>query len=1345
MTEGRTGSRPGPGEDGPRGIRVFISSPGDVAEERTLANRVLRRLGGEMAGRLELEPVFWEHEPLLATEGFQDQIPRPSRTDIAVIILWSRLGTRLPSHFRRPDGSRYESGTEFEFEDAVRGYRERGRPRLLVYRKTAEPLVSLREKSALLEKLEQQEALDRFIDRWFRDETEGTFTGAFHTFEGPDEFEELLETHLRKLLDKVAPRRPAAEPEAATERWTGGSPYRGLRAFDFEHAPVFFGRTRAVADILAALRRQAADGRPFVLVVGASGGGKSSVARAGVLPLLTQPGVVEGVGLWRRAVLRPTDAGGDLIEALTAALLRPEGLPELERALADEGPEAATLADRLRSAPETLPALLRRALGRAAEGVARRRELREVPEARLALLVDQMEELFTEGRAAPEERRAFVRALRVLIESGLVWTLATLRSDLYPRCVELPDLVALKEGAGQYDLLPPTPSEIGQMIRHPTLAAGLSLEEDGATGIRLEDLLRDAAAAQPGALPLLQFTLEELYRRRTPDGVLTLDVYRELGGVEGALANRAEEVFAGLPHDVRAAFPTVMGTLVSIDREDTVSARRWPRELVARTPEAAALVDAFVDARLFVADLADDGRAVVRVAHEALLRHWPRLADWIEEEKETFRERDRVASATRRWDSEGRPEDLLLPEGKPLAGAEELLERDSVSLLGREEAFIRTSVARRRRRGRIRTAAVAALAVLFLLAAVAAWTADRERRRAEVEATTANRAIEFLGAVFQQADPDVARGEEVGARELLDRAAWGIRSSLEGRPRIQARLMNLMARVYEGLDRIDRAEELVREALTVQRRELGEEHPDLATSFHNLGSLHHARADLEGAEESYRRALELFRRSDDRAGRAATLNGLASVLYERGAYGEAQEMYEEALRLTTDELGDDHFQTAGVASNLASLHRARGDRVRAEALYRKALEIQRRYYGGDAVAVAVGLGNLGNFLAGSGRYAEADSLLRASVAMHRRLLGDEDPRVGRALNNLAGLRHLQGDPAGADTLYRRALAVLERTLGAGHPEVAHTVNNLGRLRHDVGELPAADSLLSRSLDILRTAYGNEQPDVATALHNLGMLRSERGDLASADTLLAEAVRQRRKFAVPALHLADGLHALAGVRIRRGDPVGARPLLEEAAGIRREELGAAAAPTINVTWDLGQVRYATGDLEGSAESFARVVEGQRAVGADPEELALSLAVRGRVLAEADRCEEALPVLEEAREIRGRVLPDGSWEIAAVESALGGCLTERGLYRRAEALLLDSHPVLERALGREDELTRDSRRRLVELYESWGRPEEADRYRSAGAKAPPEPEGRSAPTAAPEDPGPGRSARLGGGAW
>jgi WD40 repeat protein len=688
-----------------RRLAVFVSSPGDVGQERVLAGQVLKRLQGEFTGWLEIRPIFWEHEPLRATADFQGQIPLPSQTDIVVCILWARLGTRLPESYRPEPGAPPPTGTEWEFLDAYHAYEKKKVPDLLVYRKTAEPLVSLNDEQRLQERRTQKKALDAFIDCWLRN-PDGSFKAAFHPFASPDEFEKLLETHLRKLI------RERIEDPVDPGDWKiwppgKGSPYRGLEAFEAEYAPVFFGRTRAIGAVRDALARQAAAGRAFVLVLGMSGCGKSSLVRAGMLPMLTQPGVIEGVGLTRYCTFRPSDAAGDLLDGLALALLGKEALPELK----DLGYGAPQLAKYFREAPHLAVDPLRLGLKRAAEAIALREKLPHPPESRLGLVVDQMEELFTLERVHAEQRQRFVQVLVALARSGFAWVIATLRSDFYARCAELPELVALKEGAGQYDLLPPTLAETGQIIRYPAHAAGLRFEVNPQTGERLDDVLHEAATRDPEVLPLLEFTLDELYQRKTADGLLTLTAYRGLGGLEGALALRAEEIYTGLPKPMRENLPALFRALVTVRHgdEEVVTARRVPEASLTTTAEQRALLDAFVGARLLVTDKADDGQAVVGLAHEALLRHWPRLQDWLAKDREFLRTRARVAAAAARWRQEGKRPDLLLPEGKPLAEAQELLARRRAELEPAVVEYAEESirhVAQRRRRKRTVTVSV---------------------------------------------------------------------------------------------------------------------------------------------------------------------------------------------------------------------------------------------------------------------------------------------------------------------------------------------------------------------------------------------------------------------------------------------------------------------------------------------------------------------------------------------------------------------------------------------------------------------------------------------------------------
>jgi hypothetical protein len=392
-------------------LRIFISSPGDVDEERRRATRVLHRLQGEFARYVTLEPVLWEHEPMRATGHFQEQIILPSQTDIVVCILWSRLGTRLPpDRYQREDGTPYLSGTEFEFEDAARAYREKGTPDLLVFRKTSAPLVSLNDAQAIQERLEQKRALEAFWARWFGNPRDA-FQAAFSSFDTPEQFAGLLEDHLRTLIRNRLPTHLADEPVPVS--WTkDASPYRGLEAFDVEHADVFFGRTRTIGALTEALAQQADKGCAFVLVFGMGGCGKSSLVRAGILPTLTRLGVT-GVDMWRWCILRSSDATGDLYDGLALALLT-QALPELETLPYD----ARDLAALFRDASQHAIAPIRAALQRAAEAERARAGAAQPPTLRLALVVDQMEELFTLERVDAKAREGFITALSVLARAA---------------------------------------------------------------------------------------------------------------------------------------------------------------------------------------------------------------------------------------------------------------------------------------------------------------------------------------------------------------------------------------------------------------------------------------------------------------------------------------------------------------------------------------------------------------------------------------------------------------------------------------------------------------------------------------------------------------------------------------------------------------------------------------------------------------------------------------------------------------------------------------------------------------------------------------------------------------
>jgi hypothetical protein len=181
-----------------KALRIFVSSPGDVSEERALAEGVLRRLADEYSGLVQLEVVLWEHEPVFAHTGYQQQIAKPSECDLVICMLWSRLGTRLPEGFAPGSGESAPTGTEYEIRDALEGYRLAGKPNLLIYRKTVAPQMNMASAEAR-ERLRQYELLDDFCKRTFYDE-HGAVIVAHTTYGESREFERKLTKHVRRWL-----------------------------------------------------------------------------------------------------------------------------------------------------------------------------------------------------------------------------------------------------------------------------------------------------------------------------------------------------------------------------------------------------------------------------------------------------------------------------------------------------------------------------------------------------------------------------------------------------------------------------------------------------------------------------------------------------------------------------------------------------------------------------------------------------------------------------------------------------------------------------------------------------------------------------------------------------------------------------------------------------------------------------------------------------------------------------------------------------------------------------------------------------------------------------------------
>jgi len=282
----------------------------------------------------------------------------------------------------------------------------------------------------------------------------------------------------------------------------------------------------------------------------------------------------------------------------------------------------------------------------------------EYETARLVLVIDQLEELFTDERLTPDERQRFIALLAGLVRSGFVWVVATMRKDFWHRADETPELVHLAEGAGRLELLPPTPSQLSQMIRRPAAAAGIGFEHHTATDVPLNEVIAEEVAREPGALPLLSYLMDQLYRSDVLEAHgngLTYATYEKLGRLEGAIATRAEAVLDACAPKDRQALGSVLFALVQMgaadgDIERAVS-RRVPRAIFPPGTPQRRLVDALLhpDARLLVSDADVGGHPTVRVAHEALISRWERARDFVVGNAQALKIRRRIEERYALW------------------------------------------------------------------------------------------------------------------------------------------------------------------------------------------------------------------------------------------------------------------------------------------------------------------------------------------------------------------------------------------------------------------------------------------------------------------------------------------------------------------------------------------------------------------------------------------------------------------------------------------------------------------------------------------------------------------------
>jgi DNA-binding winged helix-turn-helix (wHTH) protein len=533
------------------------------------------------------------------------------------------------------------------------------------------------------------------------------------------------------------------DDEVSQGSWLHASPFRGLEAFEEQHAAIFFGRKLSVDQLVQVVVAQAQAACAMVLVLGPSGAGKTSLVQAGLIPALKAGAAPadSGIAISSHVQLDCADMGqAGLLETLASVLLD----AEIDDKLLFENTSASALAQRL---AQDLPGLIEQLQ-------------QKLPTIRLLLFIDRFEAVFRLPHITDAERAVFISVLDQLARSGSMQLVLACRNDFYPHLASYPALMNLKLSGGHFDLTPPGSADIAQIVRHPAQVAQLRYTVDE-RGEGLDDVLCNAARSGPDSLPLLQYCLQELYRQRTPEGELTHAAFHAMGGLEGAIGARAEQVISALGSAQIAALPHVLSQLVLVaEDESTVSSRRVPWSALRNDAENK-LVQALVDAHLFVSDL-QGGAPTFGIAHEALLRRWPRVVEWIEEHRQALQIRSRISAQANRWQESGRKRDMLLPSGTQTNQARQLLATSGFSFSPQEQSFVQASLQSERRSERVRMGVMIVVTSLALLAGGLGLTARSAQTQAEAHRAEAEDLMGYMLGEF------VEKLRPLGKLDLLD-------------------------------------------------------------------------------------------------------------------------------------------------------------------------------------------------------------------------------------------------------------------------------------------------------------------------------------------------------------------------------------------------------------------------------------------------------------------------------------------------------------------------------------------------------------------------------------------------
>jgi serine/threonine protein kinase/tetratricopeptide (TPR) repeat protein len=593
---------------------------------------------------------------------------------------------------------------------------------------------------------------------------------------------------------------------------------------------------------------------------------------------------------------------------------------------------------------------------------------------------------------------------------------------------------------------------------------------------------------------------------------------------------------------------------------------------------------------------------------------------------------------------------------------------------------------------------------------------EAQRRLAQIE-----KGAETLASVIHDLDPMAAEKERVPLRVLVGRrlreAAQQLDGEAVGDPLVVARLQHVLGVSLRESGYLEQAERVLVKAGRTQERLLGADHLDTVATQQQLASLYRDEGKYAQAEALFQQVLAIRTATlgADHPDTLTSRHDLAWLYQGQGKYARAEGLYQEVLAARTTLLGADHPDTLTTQHRLAALYRAQGKDTMAEPLFQQVLAIRTARLGADHLDTVATQQQLASLYHGQGKYAQADSLYQEVLAVRTAKLGADHPDTLTTRHHLASLRQARGQCDLAEALYQQVLAARTATLGADHPDTLASRNDLAELYHCQGKYARAEAMYREVLATGVTRLGADHRVLLICRCGLAMLYRSMKKLDQSIPLLEETLRLRKaRFEPDHPHTLEVQADLGVIYCDAGRFADAVPLLEEV-----DRKGRAQPRLVWVGRALITAYVRAGKTTEATALVAERVRAARAkFAADGPRLAHVLAATGKALLDGQAYADAEPLLRESLSLGEQQVPD-AWVTHHARSLLGGVLLGQQKYADAEPLLVQGYEGLKRRAAEIPPWDQPSLStalgRLVQLYDAWGRHDEAAKWRKESQEA------------------------------